>query len=106
MPRWLWFTPLALLIGATGIIGFRLGLTAATVTETDVIEAIAAEYMTAAGKGAARTDCAARPGSTRGVWIRVRCLSPEGVWFDYAADRFGSLVDVPAHQKPDAELNI
>ncbi|WP_298842171.1 hypothetical protein [uncultured Roseobacter sp.] len=89
MPRWLWFAPLACLAVAFAGWGFRMGWIAATITETDVIETFAAEYLSTAGAGAQRTDCLARPGSGDGVWITVICARPDGPAYRYSADRFG-----------------
>lgn len=91
MPRWLWWAPFALLTLAGAIYVFRLGLIAATITETDVISRYAQDYVAEAGAGAALTDCHARPGNEEpGIWIVVICAGPDGVR-SYHVNRFGGL---------------
>ncbi|WP_298912884.1 hypothetical protein [uncultured Roseobacter sp.] len=96
MPRWLWWTPLALLVICLGVWGFRWGWIAATITETDVISTYAAQYVAQAGGNARLTDCTARPGERAGVWIVVRCVQQPALRYDYAVDRFGRLLDISA----------
>ncbi|WP_187428694.1 hypothetical protein ROLI_012000 [Roseobacter fucihabitans] len=95
MPAWLWWTPLTLLVVALGIWGFRWGWIAATITETDVINAYAQRYLDEAGADARVTDCTAIPGDQGRIWIIIRCVSPESGGFEYPADRFGRLLDRP-----------
>ena len=45
MPRWIWFTPLGVLVAAIAVWGFRLGWIAATISETDVIEVWTEQYV-------------------------------------------------------------
>ncbi len=93
MPRWMFFAPLIGLVAATAVIGLSLGRKAATTTETDVIEQIAAMYVTEAGPGAAITDCTARPATSDVLWLVVTCTPPglgRGA-FEYFIDRFGGL---------------
>ncbi|MCC1492287.1 hypothetical protein [Cognatishimia sp. F0-27] len=78
MPRWVWWTPVALLVVATALLGFRWGWIAATITETDVINAYAQRYLEdrardGTGAGASVGDCVAYPGEERGVWLVVSC---------------------------------
>ncbi|KUF09105.1 hypothetical protein [Pseudoponticoccus marisrubri] len=87
MPRWLWFAPLAVLLVAVALFGFRQGWIVANLTETDVIEAMAARYLAEAGPQARASDCVARPG--REVWLVVACGGP-GMW-EYRVDRLGRL---------------
>lgn len=94
MPRWVWFMPFAALVLALGIWGFRLGWFAATLTETDVIQAYTARYLDTQQKDAKATDCAARPGRQAKVWIVVTCIAPDGARYDYPVDRFGRLLEV------------
>ncbi|WP_229884273.1 hypothetical protein [Roseobacter sp. MH60115] len=93
MPRWLWFTPLALLVVAVAIWAFRLGWIAVTISETDVINTYAQRYLEEAGATARLTDCTGLPGTGEGVWIIVRCVRA-GQRFDYPVDRFGRLLDL------------
>jgi hypothetical protein len=90
MPRWFWFVPVALLTLAGALYAFRLGWIAATITETDVINTYAREYLRTAGPEARATDCVARPAAQRGVWLVVSC--GEAPRYDYAVDRFGRLI--------------
>lgn len=94
MPRWLWFAPLVVLTVLGGLWAFRLGWIVATITETDVIDAYAARYLETAGPDARATDCVARPGLQRGVWLIVSCSGP-GRRVDYPVDRFGRLAERP-----------
>lgn len=86
MPRWLWWTPLAVLTVVAGLLLFRQGWIAAHMTETDVINHYAARYV--ADHGGSRTDCIALPGRADDVWIEVRC----GATVIYPVDRAGRLV--------------
>lgn len=91
MPRWLWWAPFALLTLAGAIYVFRLGLIAATITETDVINRYAQDYVEGAGAGAAFEDCHARPAEDEpGIWIVVVCVGSEGRQ-SYHVNRFGGL---------------
>lgn len=72
-------------------------------SETDVINHYAARYVTE--HGGVLTDCVARPGGMRGVWITVECISENSlVSVRYPVDRRGRLVpDVPADaMRPEA----
>lgn len=94
MPRWLWFTPLAgvTLLLAVGV--YRLGGTAADLTETDVILLAADQYRDDAARQGLdpdrATDCVARPGSGS-VWITVTCVNGERR-FVYQMDRAGRFI--------------
>lgn len=94
MPRWLWFTPLALLLVAVAIWAFRLGWIAVTISETDVITTYAQRYLEEVGATARLIDCTGLPGTGQGVWIIVRCVRA-GQRFDYPVDRLGRLLDMP-----------
>lgn len=94
MPRWLWFVPLGALTVLVGLWAFRLGWVAATITETDVVNTYAARYLQTAGPDARTTDCVARPGRQRGVWLVVSCAG-SGRRVDYAVDRLGRLTERP-----------
>jgi len=88
MPRWLWFVPLGLatLIGA--LLAFRYGWIAATITETDVINAFANRYVAQDGGAAAQVaDCVGLAGQIDGAWITVRCAD-----LLYHVNRFGGLI--------------
>lgn len=92
MPRWLWWTPLAVLTVVAGLLVFRMGYVAAHMTETDVINHYAALYVAEGPKGARVTDCAARPGDAKGVWLIISCGGAAHV-VQYHVDRAGRLVD-------------
>jgi hypothetical protein len=99
MPRWIWFAPFGVLVVALGAWAFRLGWIAATITETDVIEAWTEHYL-AAQPGARATDCMAQPGRSEAVWVLVSCIHGDGRRFDFPVDRMGRLLDVSG--RPDA----
>jgi hypothetical protein len=86
MPRWLWWTPLALLTLVAVLLVFRQGWIAAHMTETDVINHYATRYV--ADHGGRISDCVAVPGRAAGIWIEVRC----GAKVIYPVDRTGRLV--------------
>lgn len=88
--RALWLPVLAL-CGVAGALGVTLGLRAAAVGETPVIEAMAARYLTQAGAGARATDCHARPapGGMPG-WLVVTC-GRGGNLHEYHVNRLGWL---------------
>ncbi|MGR3435314.1 MAG: hypothetical protein ACU0CO_10560 [Shimia sp.] len=73
------------------ILGARLGLDRAALTESDVIEALAAAYVTETG--GARTDCHGVPAPDP-AWITVVC-GPDGAW-SRSVDRAGRVVPTPA----------
>ncbi|QFT60298.1 hypothetical protein FIU94_15830 [Sulfitobacter sp. THAF37] len=95
MPRWLWWTPLAVLTVVVGVLLFRQGWIAAQMTETDVIDHYASRYV--AEHGGRKTDCHAVPASAPRVWIEVRC----GDAVVYKVDRAGRLV-LPDPAEPAA----
>jgi len=94
MPRWLWWTPLAVLTLLAGLLLFRQGWIAAHMTETDVIDHFAARYV--AEHGGQKSDCVAVPGRSAQVWIEVHC----GDVAIYPVDRAGRLISLP--EGPDA----
>jgi hypothetical protein len=88
------FIPFIALTCVAAAFAFRLGWTAANLTETDVIEAQAEQYLISAGPDALPTDCIAFPGQQRGIWIIVRCEmernAPSTV-YEYHVNRFGGV---------------
>ena len=88
MPRWLWWMPLAVLTLIGALLAFRQGWIAAHMTETDVINHIAARYV--ADHGGEVGDCRAVPGRRSDVWIEVLCGERR-----YPVDRAGRLVAQP-----------
>lgn len=95
MPRFLWFAPLGVFVALLGVWAFRQGWIAATISETDVIEAWTAHYM-AREPGARQGDCSAKPGHGTDVWILVTCVNSDGRRFFFPTDRLGRLVPTPA----------
>lgn len=104
MPRWIWLTPLSLLVLIGAAQGFRLGWIAAHLTESEAIAAYADRYVRTAGAGAAPGDCVARPGGS--VWLVITCRNGDRGW-EYRVNRFGGLVgvSVPARHEPRAHTN-
>ncbi|MFP7570810.1 hypothetical protein [Marivita sp. S2033] len=96
MPRWLWFVPLGLATVFGALMAFRYGWIAATITETDVIEAMAHRYATQDGGPDARaSDCVGLAGQVDGAWITVRCADTA-----YHVSRLGRLISVSMPQGP------
>jgi hypothetical protein len=78
MRRWLIWLPLGVITVVTGLLGLRFGWIAATITETDVIEAYARGYISAMqaehpNEEFQPTDCVARPSDDLGIWLVVSC---------------------------------
>lgn len=92
MPRWLWWGPLVVLTFVAGLFVFREGWIRANLSETDVINHFAAQYVAQTGGNAQMTDCMAEPGQQTGVWIVVQCQSDSGA-AQFLVDRFGRLVE-------------
>lgn len=93
--RVLFWAPFVLLVLGVAVVVGRAGYVWANLTESDVIEKYAARYVASSPfEGAVRTDCVARPGVDRGVWISVACApggdATRGVV--YHVSRFGGLV--------------
>jgi hypothetical protein len=76
MPRWLLWTPVMALTAATAVFGLRAGWHVATLSESDVINRAAQDYL-AGGQGRSAVDCIAVPARQSAVWITVIC-SPQG----------------------------
>ena len=89
MRRWLWWTPLILLTALGAALAFRAGWIAATVSETDVINAQVARYL-AQVPGARPEHCHAEPAP--GAWLVVICAPPGGVPWSVTVDRRGRVV--------------
>ena len=101
MPRWLWWTPFGLLILGFALIGLRSGWMAARMTETDVINHYAADYVANGPAGAALSDCVAVPGAVAPIWIVIRCGQGE-MMRQYPVDRQGRLVVIAPNEEPEA----
>lgn len=91
MTRRALFLPLVVLVLAGGGLALLLGARAATTTETQAIERVAARYLDEGG--AARTDCHARPAQSDGLWLVVICEDAAGRGAEYFVDRFGRVAD-------------
>jgi hypothetical protein len=90
MPRWGWFIPLGLVTLLGALVAFRYGWIAATITETDVINAMATRYLSVdGGPDAQLGDCVGLAGQINGAWITVQCGE-----FGYHVNRFGRLISV------------
>lgn len=89
---WLSF---GVLVAVAAIGGLWAGLRAIEPTETQIIEAGAADYIAATGGQA--TDCFARPSATVGIRLVVICMAdpddPETAWAR-AYDDLGREVEV------------
>jgi hypothetical protein len=86
MSRRLIFLPLVAMIAAVAGIGLLLGARAVTTTETEAINRMAEIYISEAGEGAQRTDCAARPAASEDLWLVVACGD-----YEYFVDPYGRL---------------
>ncbi|MFP7673335.1 hypothetical protein ACG74X_08265 [Marivita sp. S0852] len=97
MPYWVWFVPLGLATLVGALMAFRYGWIAATITETDVINAVANRYVTQDGGANARiADCVGVPGQVDGAWITVRCGA-----LAYHVNQFGAVISTdPASARP------
>lgn len=93
MSRRLIFLPFVGLVLLTAALALLLGGRAATTTETEVIERVAALYLEEAGDRAARTDCRAVPAQSEGLWLVITCAATDGTGFEYFIDRFGRVAD-------------
>ena len=82
-----WF-PIAGLALLAAIAGWRFGQ---PVSETQIIEKFADQYIREASGGAARTDCLAVAGSGE-VRLTVVCTHSDGTVFRYPAGPRGGLV--------------
>lgn len=83
--------PLAALLALAGAVGLYLGMAMAPLSESEIIERHAAQYVLQTG--GARTDCYAVPAGVEGVRLIVICEA-EGreAWFR-AVDAWGEPVD-------------
>ena len=90
MTRWL---PFGALVVVTAVVAFAAGWQVRGITETEVIERMAARHVAGGGRAA---DCVAVPGKGR-VWIEVRCGAVV-----YHAGRSGRLLRVERAGGPQA----
>lgn len=82
---------LAGLLLLAGVVGLYLGLRAVPPTETEIINAVAAEYV--AQTGGALTDCHAEPSTLDGVRMVVFCQPQTGSPRLYPVDAWGVMVE-------------
>ena len=88
MPHWVWWVPLGLATLVGALVAFRYGWIAATITETDVINAMANRYVTQdGGPDATAGDCVGLAGQVANAWLTVRCGDTV-----YHVNRFGRLI--------------
>ncbi len=83
------FLPLLGLIAVAAILGWRFGQ---PVTESEIINRYAAEYVHKIGAGARLEDCYGKPAAARAVRLVVVCRHPSGVVHSYPTGRGGALV--------------
>lgn len=91
MMRGLFALPLLAVGLGLVMLALLLGGRAATTTETEVIERLAARYVAAGG--GARSDCHAAPARSQALWLVVVCEARDGTGMTYFVDRFGRVAD-------------
>ena len=91
--------PLMAMVAAGLALALLLGARAASTSETEVIEQVAARYVAEAGSGARLADCQAVPAQSPGLWLVVICLPQDGGGMEYFIDRFGRIAD--SRMRPD-----
>ncbi|WP_397544344.1 hypothetical protein [Roseovarius salis] len=91
-PRRLLVAPLLAVVLAGAGLAAVLGVRRVTTTETEAITRAAELYVAAAGPGADRTDCQARPARSEGLWLLVVCAG-RGGGMAYFIDDFGRVAD-------------
>ena len=104
MIRTLMWAPIVALVIGAGLWGARLGYVAVTITETDVINRYAAQYIAAQPDGAL-SDCVAYPSAAPAVWLVVACgplCGPDRS--EYHVNRLGWRVESGTPSCPDAAL--
>lgn len=87
------FVPLVAVVAGGAALALLLGGRAATTTETEVIERVAARYLAEGGALAARSDCRAVPAQSERLWLVVICEQEAGRGIEYFVDRFGRIAD-------------
>ncbi|NVO24884.1 hypothetical protein HJ526_16945 [Donghicola sp. C2-DW-16] len=100
------FTVLGAFLALVAVIGLRLGWTAATITETEVIERYASAYVAEAGGGAELTDCHAEAGQTWWIKLRVVCAAADGREWRFGAGLWGQLMYVERITPHHKEIRI
>lgn len=97
MRRAAYWAPFVGLMAVIAVYAWSEGQKAANLTESDVIEAMAARYLASAGPDARRTDCVARPSSEN--WLVVTCSRDNQDW-RYEVSRLGVLVKETVPRAP------
>lgn len=64
------FLPFAALVALSGYVGWQMGQ---PLSETDVLDFYAADWVETGPEGASTADCFGVPGDTPEVWIIVTC---------------------------------
>ncbi len=96
MNRWVIMMPVAGLAGLAAILGFRMGQ---PMTETEIINRYAAEYVETFGGEAMLTDCIATAGKGT-VRLIVQCTHADGRRAVFPAGNRGELL--PLTEGPEA----
>lgn len=91
MTRRLFFITFFAFLVCTAVIALLLGKRSAQASETEVIERVAATYLTEADTGAKRTDCRAVPAQSDGLWLVVICTRGDGAGFEYFVNDLGRI---------------
>lgn len=76
MDRRLIFLPFAAFVALSGYVGWQMGQ---PLSETDVLDFYAADWVETGPEDAATTDCFGVPGETLDIWIVVTCTRGEDV---------------------------
>lgn len=70
------FLPFAAFVALSGYVGWQMGQ---PLSETDVLDFYAADWVKTGPEGAAATDCFGVPGESPDVWIVVTCTRGDAV---------------------------
>lgn len=101
MPRWLLWTPVMAFTVAMAVLGLRAGWHVSALTESDVINRAAQDYVEG-GQGRQMIDCVAMPASQRKIWLIVTCTATNGSIETYHATRFGKVrLGTGSNQRPE-----
>ena len=70
------FLPFAAFVALSGYVGWQMGQ---PLSETDVLDFYAAEWVDTGPEGASASDCFGVPGDTAEVWIVVTCTRDDTI---------------------------
>jgi len=70
------FLPFAAFVALSGYVGWQMGQ---PLTETEVLDFYAADWVQTGPEGAATTDCFGLPGEDPAVWIVITCSRGDDV---------------------------